>query len=80
MSAMNAFVEEVKPGVWELRTPPEFDPQDMIKAAVDQFRSVDSDPMQMGRSAGAYDALRMYPATLVKVMRRMQGTDGSRQS
>jgi hypothetical protein len=25
--------------------------------------------MQMGRSPGAYDALRIYPATLVTVMR-----------
>jgi hypothetical protein len=33
---------------------------------------LDSDPMQMGRSAGAYDALRIYPSTLVEVMKDMQ--------
>jgi hypothetical protein len=30
-----------------------------------------SDPMQMGRDAGVYDALRIYPRTLVKVMKDM---------
>ena len=37
-----------------------------------QFRNVDSDPMQMGRNAGAYDALRIYPGTIVEVMRDMK--------
>ena len=39
---------------------------------VDQFRGVNSDPMLMGRSAGAYDALRIYPATIVEVMEDMK--------
>jgi hypothetical protein len=30
--------------------------------------------MQMGRNAGAYDALRIYPGTLVEVMRDMRDT------
>jgi hypothetical protein len=46
-----------------------FEPDKVITQAVGQFRSVSSDPMQMGRSPGAYDALRIYPATLVTVMR-----------
>ena len=40
-----------------------------VSRAVAQFRSLNSDPMQMGRSAGAYDALRIYPATIVEVMK-----------
>jgi hypothetical protein len=44
----------------------------MIASAVKQFRGVDSDPMQMGRESGVYDALRIYPRTLVKVMRDMK--------
>jgi len=40
-----------------------------IGRAVAQFRALDSDPMLMGRSAGAYDALRIYPSTLVEVMK-----------
>src|SRR2546426_3132570 len=57
--------------VWlrAIAKPPLFKPAEMIARAVAQFRSIDSDPMQMGRSAGAYDALRIYPATLVEVMR-----------
>jgi hypothetical protein len=46
----------------------------MIARAVAQFRSIDSDPMQMGRSAGAYDALRIYPATIVEVMQDMKAS------
>ncbi len=46
----------------------------MVGRAVAQFRGLDSDPMQMGRSAGVYDALRIYPATLIKVMREVNET------
>jgi len=69
LGAMSEFVEEVQPGKWTISKPNLFKPAEMIARAVTQFRSVDSDPMQMGRSAGAYDALRIYPGTLVEVMR-----------
>lgn len=72
IGALSEFVQEVKPGKWELKKPKIFSPADMIKNAVTQFRSVGSDPMQMGRHTGAYDALRTYPATIVQVMRQMQ--------
>ena len=45
---------------------------EMITRAVTQFRGVESDPMQMGRSADVYDALRIYPGTIVEVMRDMK--------
>jgi hypothetical protein len=72
LGAMSEFVEEVSPGVWKINKPKIFKPSDMIARAVAQFRAVDGDPMLMGRSAGTYDALRIYPATLVEVMRDLQ--------
>ncbi len=39
------------------------------------FGGADSNPMQMGRSAGAYDVLRIYPSTLVEVMSDIKGRE-----
>jgi hypothetical protein len=72
LGAMSEFVEENSSGKWKIVKPRIFKPQEMIACAVKQFRSVGSDPMQMGRSAGAYDAMRIYPSTLVEVMRDME--------
>lgn len=72
LGAMSEFVEEILPNKWIISKPSLFKPTEMVTRAVAQFRSVDSDPMQMGRSAGAYDALRIYPGTLVEVMREMK--------
>jgi hypothetical protein len=72
VGAMSEFVEEKTPSKWVITKPEIFEAQEMISSAVAQFRAVESDPMQMGRSAGAYDALRIYPSTLVKVMRDMK--------
>jgi len=72
MSAMSEFIAETAPGKWEIKRPSLFKADEMIARAVAQFRTVDSDPMLMGRSAGVYDALRIYPATIVEVMRDMQ--------
>jgi hypothetical protein len=71
VGAMSEFVEE-RNGHWMISKPSLFKPSEMIARAVAQFRSVDSDPMQMGRSAGVYDALRIYPSTIVEVMRDMK--------
>jgi hypothetical protein len=68
LGAMSEFVEQ-KAGNWVISKPTFFEPDKVITQAVAQFRNVRSDPMQMGRSPGAYDALRIYPATLVTVMR-----------
>ncbi len=73
LGAMSEFVQEVSDGKWIISKTSLFKPQEMIARAVAQFRSVESDPMQMGRSAGAYDALRIYPSTIVEVMRDMKG-------
>lgn len=57
---------------WRINKPKEFKPDEMIKRAVSQFRAHGSDPMAMGRSEAAYDALRIYPQILVQVMREMK--------
>lgn len=67
-SAMRQFVTD-RDGSWKISKPPVFKPADMISQAVAQFRSVGSDPMQMGRSIGAYEALLIYTTTIVEVMR-----------
>lgn len=72
VGAIGEFVEEQEPGKWIIAKPGVFEPSEMIARAVSQFRGVDSDPMQMGRDANVYDALRIYPHTLVKVMRDMK--------
>lgn len=72
LGAMSEFVQETVPGYWQIVRPPIFRPKEMITRAVTQFRAVDGDPMLMGRSPGVYDALRIYPATLVEVMQDMQ--------
>jgi hypothetical protein len=72
VGAMSEFVEQEGPTKWSINKPKVFEPVEMIASAVKQFRAVDSDPMQMGRDAGVYDALRIYPRTLVKVMSDMK--------
>jgi len=72
VGAMSEFVVEEPPGNWTIQKPSLFRPSEMIARAVAQFRSVDSDPMQMGRHAGVYDALRIYPGTIVEVMSDMK--------
>jgi len=71
IGAISEFVRETEPNQWAIVTPKLFKPNEMIARAVQQFRSVDSDPMQMGRSPGVYDALRIYPSTIVEVMKDM---------
>jgi hypothetical protein len=70
MSAMRRFA--VDDGSWKLQKPSVFKPAEMISQAVNQFRSVGSDPAQMGRSIGAYEALLIYPTTLMTIVSEMQ--------
>ncbi len=72
LGAMSEFVEEKAPGKWSIEKPDFFEPATMIGNAVAQFRNKGSDPMLMGRDAGVYDALRIYPSTIVKVIRDMK--------
>ncbi len=72
VGAMSEFVVEKPKGNWMISKPSLFKPADMIARAVSQFRGVNGDPMQMGRDVGVYDALRIYPGTIVEVMRDMK--------
>ena len=69
VGAMAEFVEQATRGSWFVTKPSLVKPDEMVERAVAQSRTVNSDPMQMGRSAGVYDAPRIYPRTLVEVMR-----------
>jgi hypothetical protein len=74
VGAMSEFIQETSPGDWVILKPRIFKPGEMITSAIAQFRSdnIKSDPMLMGRSSGVYDALRIYPHTLVEVMSDMK--------
>lgn len=72
VGAMSEFVGRDSKGRWRISKPVQFKPEEMIKRAVAQFRAHGSDPMAMGRSEGAYDALRIYPQTLIDVMRDIE--------
>lgn len=72
LGAMSEFVVKDTKGNWCITKPRRFKPDEMVKRAVAQFRAHGSDPMAMGRSDGAYDALRIYPQTLIEVMREME--------
>jgi hypothetical protein len=72
VGAMSEFVVEKPEGKWTISKPRYFKPGEMIARAVAQFRNVDSDPMLMGRDAGVYDALRIYPHAIVEVMSDMK--------
>ena len=69
MKAMSAFVSKDEHDRWQLAKPSLFKPDDMIRRAVAQFRAHDSNPMDMGRSESAYEALLTYPETIVEVMK-----------
>ncbi len=72
LGALSEFVSQVSAERWVIVKPKVFRPKEMISRALDQFRGVNSDPMQMGRNAGVYDALHIYTGTIVEVMQDMQ--------
>lgn len=71
MSAVSEFVEKTPSGKWQITKPKLFKANELIAKTVAQFRSVNSDPMMMGRSGQAYEAVRIYPRTIVEVIRDM---------
>lgn len=57
VSALSLFVHQRK-GHWYLEKPPVFRDEMLVEAAVEQFREAcNSNPIIMGRSAGAYQSL-----------------------
>lgn len=71
IGAMSEFVVQEE-GNWKISKPSSFKPDDMIAATIKQFRGHNSDPMLMGRSESAYEALRLYPQTLMFVLNEMK--------
>jgi len=67
MGALSEFVERQKVG-WKIEKPSLFKEAEMIQRTVNQFRAHRSELILMGRSEAAYDALRIYPQTLVQVL------------
>jgi len=68
MGAMSVFVMKEKKGKWHIQKPKIFKEEEMIRRAATQFHGHESNPILMGRSESAYDALRIYPQTLVDVL------------
>ena len=68
MGAMSVFVVKDKKGKWHIQKPKIFKEEEMIRRAANQFHGHESNPILMGRSEAAYDALRIYPQTLVDVL------------
>lgn len=69
LNALSPFVKRDETGKWFLDKPKLFRSEEMVKKAVAQFRGLQSSPMLMGRSEGAYEALLTYPQTIEEVMR-----------
>ncbi|MBS0565605.1 MAG: AIPR family protein [Proteobacteria bacterium] len=68
MSALSAFVVE-RNGKWTLEKPPHtFDEAELVRRAVQQYRSMGRDVALMGRSEAAYDALSIYTDTIASVL------------
>lgn len=74
IGALSEFPVKGKDGSWRLVKPSIFSEANMIERAVGQFRAHDSDPMAMGRDEAAYDALRIYPSTLMQVLQNVEGS------
>jgi hypothetical protein len=61
VSALSLFVRKEN-GHWTLSKPTVFKDEDLIEAAVEQFREgCNSDPVVMGRAPGAYQSLMLVP-------------------
>lgn len=71
LGAQSEFAFKDGGGQWSLKKPNRFREEEMVMRTVNQFRAHNSDPMLMGRSEAAYDALRIYPQTLVEVLREL---------
>jgi len=68
MSALSAFVRQ-KNGEWDLEKPKvSFKEDELIRRAVQQFRALEREVAQIGRSEAAYDALSIYTETIADVL------------
>ena len=68
---MSLFVGKNADGRWVITKPSIFDDSEMLEAAVDQFRSNQSNPMYMGRNAGVYESLMLIPKMVHRLVTRV---------
>ena len=66
LAALSVFVRKNETNDrWELLIPSKFDDAKFIKNAADIFRGENLDPMAMGRSISAFNALSFYPEAIM---------------
>lgn len=71
LSSLRHFVVQ-KNGKWVLEKPEIFEESELVDAALEQWRASDTNPMNLGRSAGAYSALNFVTRTAKRAADRMQ--------
>ena len=71
LSSLKHFVVK-KDGKWALEKPDIFEESELVDAALEQWRASDTNPMNLGRSAGAYSALNFVTRTAKRAADRMR--------
>lgn len=71
LSSLRHFAVQ-KDGKWQLEKPDIFEESELVDAALEQWRASDTNPMYLGRSAGAYSALNFVTRTAKRAADRMQ--------
>lgn len=71
ISSLKHFVRKVD-GKWLLKKPEIFEESELVDAALEQWRALDTNPMNLGRSAGAYSALNFVTRTARRAAERME--------
>lgn len=70
LSSLRHFVAQ-KNGKFQLEKPELFEQSELVEAALEQWRALDTNPMFLGRSAGAYSALSFVTRTAKRASDRM---------
>lgn len=70
LSSLRHFVIQ-KNGKWVLEKPEIFEEAELVDAALEQWRASGTNPMWLGRSAGAYSALNFVTRTAKRAADRM---------
>jgi len=70
LSSLRHFVKQVD-GIWILEKPELFEESELVDAALEQWRASDTNPMILGRSAGAYSALSFVTRTAKRASDRL---------
>jgi hypothetical protein len=71
LSSLRHFVTN-EGGKWTLEKPEIFEETELVDAALEQWRASETNPMYLGRNAGAYSALSFLTRTAKRAADRMQ--------